>query len=609
MREERKSFKGFNLLIKLASFGKHLRLYFALLITVMVLVGIIDAFLPRMIAWAVDSIVESDSLEVLPRFAWTYLGIVVFQSANVFLLIALAGKIEMDLSHEIRRKGFSHLQELSFSYYDKTAVGWIMTRMTSDATRLGEVISWGLVDTVWGISTMVAMVYFMLITDWFLAMAVIVLLPILMLVSRFFQGKILKTQRLVRRTNSRISGAFNEGIMGAKATKVLARESGNLEDFMHLTGRMKRNSIRSAVFTSLYLPIVLMIGSMGTALVLYLAGIKVQLGLGLEIGLLLMFIMYTIQFFEPVRELARVLSEIQSATASAERVISMIETEVEIKDSAEVAAFYGTTFHPRTENWPRMRGEIEFRNVDFYYNPEEPVLKDFSLHVPAGRTIALVGETGSGKSTIVNLACRFYEPKKGKILIDGTDYRERSQLWLHSHLGYVLQSPQLFSGSIRENIRYGRLDASEEEITEAASLVGALEFISKLEQGFDTPVGEGGSLLSTGEKQLISFARAILADPALLILDEATSSVDTETEQKIQHAIESLLKGRTAFIVAHRLSTIKNANTILVLKNGRIVEQGSHKELISLQGYYYRLYSKQFLEEEERELLSLKDSS
>ena len=347
---------------------------------------------------------------------------------------------------------------------------------------------------------------------------------------------------------------------------------------------------------------VLGLGSIGTAIALWFGGKGVLLQT-LSYGTLVLFIQYTIQFFEPVRELARIFAELQSAQASAERILSMIETEPEIIDSEEVIAKYGDSLSPKKEIWPIIQGNIFFKNVSFSYKDGEKVLEDFSLDVKAGETIALVGETGSGKSTIVNLACRFYEPTEGLILIDEMDYTQMPIAWLQSNLGYVLQTPHLFSGTVKENIKYGKLDATEEEIIQAAKLVNAHSFIIKLESGYDSEVGEGGNRLSIGEKQLVSFARAILANPRIFVLDEATSSIDTETEHIIQEAIQTVLEGRTSFIIAHRLSTIRSADRILVIRGGKLTEQGNHKQLMKQKGYYYRLYTNQFMEEKELQLL------
>jgi ATP-binding cassette subfamily B protein len=583
----------------LKPYRKHM---LGLSVTVLVLAGI-DTIFPLMTKHAVDTFIVPGSREGIWRFAVVYGVLVVIQATVVWLFIAIAGKIDMGLCYDIRRKGFKRLQELSFSYYDRTQVGWLMARMTSDISRLSDTIAWGLVDMVWGFTMMLAMAGVMCFLNWRLALITLVVVPILAVISLFFQKVILKNYRKVRKSNSRITGGFNEGIMGAKTTKTLVREKENLDEFRVLTGQMFGASVRAAILSSLYLPIVLILGSVGTALALTFGGGGVLSG-AISYGTLLAFISYTVLFFEPVRELARIFAELQSAQASAERTLSMIETEPEIKDEKAVTATYGTIYLPKKENWPAMVGNISFRDVSFAYNGGEKVLRDFNLEVKAGETIALVGETGSGKSTIVNLACRFYEPSSGEILIDGADYRERSLLWLHSNLGYVLQSPHLFSGTIEENIRYGRLDATDEHIERAAKLVNAHDFILNMEDGYQTEVGEGGGKLSTGEKQLVSFARAVIADPRLFVLDEATSSIDTETEKAIQDAINKVLEGRTSFIIAHRLSTIRSADRILVIQEGELTEEGTHRELLDLRGYYYRLYTNQFIEEQEMRLIN-----
>lgn len=578
--------------------------YGAALVLIMVGVGIIDSIFTLMAKYAIDNFIMPGSTGGLRRFAVVYVMVILVQVVNVWLLIAVAGKIEVGICHDIRQKGFARLQELSFSYFDNTPSGWIVARMISDTLKLGETMAWGLVDLLWGFSLMMSITVIMFFMNWKLALVTLAVAPALALTSFYFQQKILNSYRRVRKINSKITGAFNEGIMGARTTKTLVREDENLNEFKAVTGEMYSSSVRAAVISSIYLPIVLTMGSVGTALALWFGGRMVILE-SINYGTLVAFISYTVQFFEPVKELARVFAELQSAQASAERILSMIETEPEIKDSRKVINIYGDALNPRKENWPEIKGSISFRNVCFSYKGGEEVLEDFNLNVKTGETIALVGETGSGKSTIVNLACRFYEPTKGEILIDGVDYRERSQLWLQSTLGYVLQTPHLFNGTIRDNICYGRLGASDDDIIRAAKLVNAHEFIERLENGYDTEVGEGGNKLSTGEKQLISFARAVLADPRIFILDEATSSIDTETEMVIQTAIQKVLKGRTSFIIAHRLSTIRSADRILVIQAGRIIEEGNHRQLMKNKGYYYRLYTNQFMEDAEKQVVNI----
>jgi ATP-binding cassette subfamily B protein len=574
-----------------------------LLAFTMILAGGIDVIFPLMTRYAIDHFVTPGKLGGLGYYAAIYGLLVCIQGFNTWRLITIAGRIEIGLVYDIRKTGFKRLQELSFSYYDKTPVGWIMARMTSDSERLGGTISWGLVDLTWGFTMMLGIMIVLVVLHWKLALIVLSVIPLLAVISLYFQKTILKGYRQVRKTNSKITGGFSEGIMGAKTTKTLVREERNLEEFEGLTGEMRSSSIRVAIFSAIFYPIVAALGGVGTALALWFGG-KMVVSTAITYGTLVAFVTYTIQFFEPIGQIARIFAELQSAQASAERVLSMISTPLEIEDRPDVIDAYGDAFQPNRENWEPIKGDVTFRNVSFSYKEGERVLKDFNLKVKAGETIALVGETGSGKSTIVNLICRFYEPTEGEILIDGVDYRERSQLWLQSNLGYVLQTPHLFSGTVKDNIRYGRLDATDQEIEEAAKLVNADNFISKLEKGYDTEVGEGGNRLSTGQKQLISFARAVVANPKLFVLDEATSSIDTETEQIIQKAISNVLEGRTSFIIAHRLSTIRSADRILVIVDGKVIEEGNHHQLLNKRGYYYRLYTNQFMEEEEARIMS-----
>lgn len=588
---------------KLIRYARPYRKDLLLLAATMAISGGIDAIFPLMNRYAVDNFIVPGKLGGLWIFALISVILISIQAFNVWRLICIAGRIETGVCYDIRKIAFKKLQELSFSYFDRTPVGWIMARMISDIQRLGETVAWGLVDLMWGSAMMVATIAIMLYLNWRLALITLSVVPILVAVSVYFQRVILKAYRQVRKVNSQITGAFNEGIMGAKTTKTLAREEENLEEFKELTERMRHSSVRAVVVSSIYMPVVMALGSIGTGLALWLGGEGV-IAKSITYGTLVAFINYTTQFFEPIRELSRIFAELQNSQASAERVFFMIETEPDVKDSPAVIEKYGDLFNPKKENWPPIKGDVTFHNVSFWYKEGEEVLKDFNLEVKAGETIALVGETGAGKSTIVNLLCRFYEPTEGEIRIDGVDYRKRSQLWLQSNIGYVLQTPHLFSGTVKENIRYGRLDATDEEVVEAAKLVNAHDFIMRLENGYDTQVGEGGNRLSTGQKQLISFARAVLANPKIFVLDEATSSVDTETEQIIQNAIQKVLQGRTSFVIAHRLSTIRSADRILVIRNGRVVEQGTHWELLRRKGYYYRLYTNQFMEEKEREIMS-----
>lgn len=568
----------------------------------MVLVAGIDAIFPMLAKYAIDNIVIPNNLNGFWPFCAAVFGIIVVQVINIKVLILVAGKIETAVPYDVRKLGFQRLQQLPLTYFDRTPVGWLMARMTSDVKKLGQTLSWNLVDIVWAISMMVIMLVFMLCIDWRLALIVLAVVPFLVAISVVFQNIILKNFRKVRKLNSHVTAAFNEGIMGAKTIKTLVREKESLKEFEEITNDMKVTAMRAATISSLYTPVVILLGAIGTGLILWQGGVGVQ-SLGLSYGTLAAFISYTVQFFEPVKQFARVFNEFQYAQASAERMLTLLETDPDIADSEEVIQRFGDMFSPKKGEWPELQGNITFKNVSFAYKDGENVLQNFNLDIKAGETIALVGETGSGKTTIVNLACRFYEPSSGQILIDGVDYRQRPLLWLYSNLGYVLQEPHLFSGSVKDNIAYGRLGATEEEIINSAKLVNAHEFIMKLENGYDTEVGERGGRLSTGQKQLVSFARAILANPRVFVLDEATSSVDTETEQLIQEAINKVLEHRTAFIIAHRLSTIRSADRILVIEKGRIIEEGTHKQLLKKKGYYYSLYTNQFMEEQEARVL------
>ncbi|MBP3940164.1 MAG: ABC transporter ATP-binding protein [Christensenellaceae bacterium] len=587
---------------RLVAYGWRNKNLLFILIFGQLVTALVDIAYPLMQQYAIDHFVVGKTTEGILGFALLYALLVILQGSSVAMFIITAGKLEMRVSYAIRDEAYYHLQKLSLSYYDRTPVGYLMARMISDVMRLSELVAWSLTDILWGIFYVIGCVISMFSLNWKLALTVLVVMPPLGILCFFFQKKILKNQRIVRRTNSRITSAYNEGIMGAMTTKTLVREEKNTEEFKELSGTLKKAAIRSQVLSATFMPCVMILGSIGTSIALGKGSLEV-LGSVITLGTLSAFISYTSQFFEPIQQIARIFAEMQTAQASAERVFNMMDTAIEVSDDPEVIEKYGDIFDAKTENWEDMEGHIEFRNVSFSYIPGEPILDDFSLDVKPGESIALVGETGAGKSTIVNLVCRFYEPTEGTILIDGRNYRERSQLWLEKNLGYMLQTPHLFSGTIRENIAYAKKDATIEEIRRAARMVHAEEFILKQKDGYDTQVGEGGLLLSTGQKQLICFARVVLANPKIFILDEATASIDTETEQYIQDAITTVLEGRTSFIVAHRLSTIRNSDRILLIDAGKIKEAGTHDELMEKKGAYYNLYTNQYREAAEESLL------
>lgn len=565
--------------------------------------SLVDIILPLFQRYAINHFIEGNTLTGIGFFTVLYIVVIALQGAAVIAFTRGSMRIEMGLGKDLKRALFVHLQTLSFSYYNVTPVGYMLSRVMNDTGKISGLIAWNFVDLLWALTYVLGVFVAMLFLNWKLALVIMLVVPAIALLTFYFQNRILKWNRQVRKINSKITSAYNEGIMGAKTAKSLVVEEKTYGEFQEITGEMRSASVRAARLNAVYLPLVLFCGSLATAIVLARGGIQVFEN-AMLIGTLSAFTTYAVGIFEPIQQMARNLAEFISAQANIERVTGLLDEEPQVVDSLEVIEKYGDSFFPKKENWEPIKGDIEFRDVSFHYpDGKEEILSHFNLKIPAGTNVAIVGETGAGKSTLVNLACRFFEPTGGQILIDGKDYRERSQLWLHSSLGYVLQNPHLFSGSVMENIRYGRLDATDEEVIAAAKAVHADQVVEKMDLGYQSDVGEGGDRLSTGEKQLISFARAVLADPRIFVLDEATSSIDTQTEQLIQKATDKILKGRTSFLIAHRLSTIRNADLILVVKDGKIIEQGKHLELLEQKGYYYQLVRRQFTEEESQKIL------
>ncbi len=527
----------------------------------------------------------------------------------IWLFILSAGNISNRVSYDIREEGFRRLQSLEFSFYDHRPIGWLISRLTSDCDKLARVIAWGFIDIIWASSLVIAIAIILLVMHWKLGLIVLSVIPPLIIISVYFQKRLLHSSRKIRKFNSLITASYNENISGIRTTKTLVREEENFSEFRGLSSEMYAASVTNALQSAIYMPLVLTMGSLAAGLVLWNGG-EYVMHETLSLGTLIAFIFYTGQFFSPINDFANTLIQMQAAQAAGERVVGLLNTEPAIKDSPEVLdrieqfSKTGRSENFACDGFPAKIESVEFRNVDFSYEKSIPVVSDFSLSVQAGQTIALVGQSGGGKSTIVNLVSRFYEPTSGNILINGIDYRKRSLSWLQSNLGIVLQTPHLFSGTIRENIRYGRLEATDAEVEEAAQRVNADEFIRETENGYETRVGEGGSRLSTGQKQLISFARALLADPQIFIMDEATSSIDTEAEQIIQQGLEEIFKGRISFVIAHRLSTIRSADLILVIDKGRIRESGNHEELLQRNGHYFNLYTQQFRNERTAQILS-----
>ena len=550
--------------------------------------SLMDIAIPLFQRYSLNHFVAGNTLDTLPFFIAVYFAAVLLAGYTNYISCSYATTIEVSVDRDLRNTAFAHLQTLSFSYFNQNNVGYIHARVMSDTSRIGSLVSWSLMDATWHLSYLAGALVVMLIVNARLALLVMAILPIIALLYSVFQKQLIRTNREVREINSRITGDFNEGITGAKTIKTLVIEDKIYDNFTRDTSAMRKKTVKVSRLRGLFAATMNLASSLALAIVLWRGGYIAES----EVGTFSMFMSYAQGMMEPVRWLIDAISDLITTQVNIERYSRLLETRSDVTDTPEVIARYGDSFEPHRENWEPLRGDIAFRNVDFKYpDGDEYVLRNFNLEIPFGTNLAIVGETGAGKSTLVNLICRFFEPTSGQVLIDGRDARERSQLWLHSSIGYVLQTPHLFSGTIRENLLYGNPDATEEQIRRALALVAADEVVAKLENGLDTDVGEGGDLLSTGEKQLISFARAILTDPRILILDEATSSVDTLTEQKIQHAIDTIIHGRTSVVIAHRLSTVRNADAIMVLEHGEIIERGNHDDLLALKGRYYELYT------------------
>ena len=556
--------------------------------------SVVDVAAPVFQRYALNVFVATGNLRTLPRFILIYFGIIVFAAVMNYYAGLWGMHVEVGVDKELRNEAFSHLQTLSFSFFNQNSVGYLHARIMNDTGRIGVIFSWGLLNAVWQLCAVVGSIVVMFCINFRLAALVTLIVPLAALLFSLFQNRLTTLNREIRELNGTITGGFNEGIMGAKTIKTLVLEEAVSERFEADTARMRNRAISTARLHGLLAVTMSFASSLGLALILWKGGVIAKT----QIGTFSLFMSYAQSLMEPIRWTVEMVTQLVASQVNIERFTRLMETRSDVEDTPEVIARYGDSFSPKRENWEELHGDIAFEDVSFRYpDGEEMVLEHFSLEIPYGMNLAIVGETGAGKSTLANLICRFYEPTEGKLLVDGRDARERSQLWLRSGIACVLQTPHLFSGTIRENLLYGNSAATEEEIREALALVSASDLIAKLPDGLETEVGEGGDLLSTGEKQLLSFARAILARPRILILDEATASVDTLTEQRIQKAIDQVIRGRTSIVIAHRLSTIRNADRILVVRDGKIAEQGTHAELLEKKGEYCRLYTRQYEEE------------
>lgn len=585
---------------RLLPFLKKYRMRFVGMIVFGLCGSAVDILIPLLQRYALDHFVAQNTLDTLVWFILLYVAAVVFAGLVNYIAFSLAFRTEVNVNRDLRNAAFKHLQTLSFSYFNQNSVGYIHARVMSDTSRIGSLVSWTMVDGVWQASYFIGAIVVMFAVNAKLAALVVVIVPLIVVLFSIFQKLLIRANREVRELNSHITGDFNEGITGAKTIKTLVIEDDMGEKFVEDTKKMRSKSVHAARLRGLFAATMNLASSVALAVVLWRGGYIAAS----EVGTFSMFMSYAQGMMEPVRWIIDAISDLITTQVNIERLTNLLAVRSDVTDSKEVVSVYGDVFEPKRENWEKMRGEIEFDDVSFKYpDGDEYILEHFNLKIPHGSNIAIVGQTGAGKSTLVNLVCRFYEPTSGRVLIDGKDARERSQLWLHSSIGYVLQTPHLFSGTVRENLLYGNPNATDEDIMKALRLVSAEGVVEKLEKGLDSDVGEGGDMLSTGEKQLLSFVRAILADPAILVLDEATASVDTLTEKKIQSAISEIIKGRTTLMIAHRLSTVRDADLILVVRDGKIIEQGTHSELLAMRGYYRELYTRQYEEEAAQSIL------
>lgn len=576
---------------KLINLGKPYKKNFIFMAFFITLSGLLTGIFPYLSGWIVDDIVVGGNKEAL-KLAIFYIGALFLASGGTqYLFIYHGGKVETGITFLMREKGFDKLQKLSLSYYDKNSTGQTVSKLSGDIRTITRVLSWNCADLIFGTSSIIVLSILMLSTNLKLGLMVMGVMPLIYIGGFYIQGVIFKKYKKVRKINGEITSSFNESILGFLTIKSFNREDECIIEFTDKSEKMRRVSTRAGAFSGLFDPYIMVLGGIASTIVIFFGGSSVINNLGLTYGTFLAFFLYGIQYYVPMYRISSAFINIQNARASAKRYFDILEAQEDIQDGTNI------------DSSGQIYGDIEFVDVDFSYNPNEPILKDFSLKINKGENIALVGETGGGKSTIVNLACRFYEPTKGRILIDGEDYTQISQERLHSSLGYVLQTPYLFDDTIFENIRYGNLGVSDNEIIEACKSVNAHSFIMKLKDGYNTRVGENGRVLSGGQRQLLALARAVIANPSIFVLDEATASVDTETEKLIQEAINKVLSGRTSFIIAHRLTTIVNADRILVIKGGKIIEEGSHLELLDMRGEYFNLYIKQFYGEKEAILL------
>ena len=515
------------------------------------------------------------------------------RSFAIFGTFFLTNLIGMEIMTDLRRDTFRRIQELSFSYFDKTSSGWLIARMQNDTSSIGDVLSWGIIQIFWALFDLIFTLITMFFSNWILSLVVLASIPVVMIIVPIFENAILKAHRTARNAYSHFVGWLAQSIDGAKTIKTLSIEEEVAQEADEITTDICKKRFHAGKINAFFQPILSIISSIMVAVVIAV-GLNLKNQGVVDLAVIVIFIGFVQSIYDPLQSLSETFSDFMATQAGAEKVMQLLDAKPEIVDTPDVIAKYGDLFHNNYSAFEPLNGVIDFEDVSFHYSNGVEVIHPLNLHIEKGTSLAIVGETGSGKTTTVNLLCRFYQPTGGKILIDGVDYLTRSVGWLRSNIGYVQQEPFVFTGTFKDNIKYGKPDASDEEVIAAAKMVDVHDFIMSQPKGYDTYLDDGGGNLSQGQKQLVSFARAIIRNPAILILDEATSSIDTETEAIVQKAIAVLLKGRTSIVIAHRLSTIVNSDRILVMDHGNVVEDGNHKTLMEKKGAYYNLYMNQF---------------